>query len=328
MISLRSAAKSSALFAATLAGVHKWLMRRAAGKLGVLCLHEVSTAHNPYNAPLHPKHFEELLRFLNAHAYVRGLLDEPVKRRDRPEIVLSFDDGPKSFVDVTMPLLRKYRVRANQNVIPAYVESGRPSWEIELGDRMIAAPASLVAKISLPQVALGGDIRTDHQKARFANQLAIFLKRRTPEERAPLLEEVNRVLADVAYTPTRMMTRDDVIACAREHDIGAHSWSHEAMEWQSEAFFDDDTSKCMEYFDEKLGFPMSIYAFPSGSYKAWHVERLRARGVRHILLVDQQWIDGRVDAYPRLPIAATSRAETMLQAVGYRSRGTHRPPSP
>ena len=327
MTSVRSAVKQGALSAIALAGVHKWLLRRAAGKLGVLCLHGVSAGRNPYNAPLHPRHLDELLRFLNRHAYVRGLRDEPVKRRDRPEIVLSFDDGYRNFVDDAMPILKKYRVRANQNIIPASVEGGRPSWEVELGDVMVAAPVELVARISLPGLALRREVRSDDQKARFANQLAIFLKRRTTAERTPLLAEVHHTLASVEYTPTKMMSRLDVIDCAREHDIGAHSWSHEAMEWQSETFFDEDTDRCAEYFTKSLGLTMDIYSFPSGSYRAWHIERLRAKGVKHILLVDTQWVDGVGDTYARLPIAATSRAETMLQAVGFRSRGTMRPSS-
>jgi peptidoglycan/xylan/chitin deacetylase (PgdA/CDA1 family) len=333
MISVRSAVKQGALSAIALAGVHRWLLRRAAGKLGVLCLHGVSPGKNPYNAPLHPRHLDELLRFLNRHAYVRGLRDEPVKRRDRPEIVVSFDDGYRNFVDDAMPILKKYRVRANQNIIPASVESGRPSWEVELGDVMVVAPLEKLARIALPGLSLRREARSDDQKARFANQLVIFLRRRTAEERVPLLAEVRQTLATVEYTPTKMMTRGDVIACAREHDIGAHSWSHEAMEWQSQTFFDEDTDRCAEYFDKSLGLAMDIYSFPGGSYRAWHIERLRANGVKHVLLVETQWVDGAGDTYARLPIAATSRAETMLQAVGFRSRGTmHRsaaaPPSP
>ena len=322
MISIRSAVKQSALSAFALAGVHKWLLRRAAGKLGVLCLHGVSMGHNPYNAPLHPRHLDELLRFLNRRAYVRGLRDEPVKRADRPEIVVSFDDGYRNFVDDAMPILKKYGVRSNQNIIPASVEGGKPSWEVELGDVMVAAPVEKLALIALPGLLLRREIRSDDQKARFANQLAIFLKRRTPDERAPLLAEVWRALASVEYQPTKMMTRDDVIACAREHDIGAHSWSHEAMEWQSETFFDEDTDRCAEYFEKRLGLAMDIYSFPSGSYRPWHVNRLREKGMKHIRLVETQWVDGEGDTYARLPIAATSRAETMLQAVGFRSRGT------
>jgi peptidoglycan/xylan/chitin deacetylase (PgdA/CDA1 family) len=324
MISLRGAVKQGALSAMVLGGVHKWLLRRAAGKVGVLCLHDVSPVHNPYNAPLHPRHFDELLRFINRHAYVRGLCDEPVKRGDRPEIVVSFDDGYRTFVDYALPILKKYGVRANQNVVPACVESGRPNWEVALGDVMVAAPREKLASISLPGLALRADLRSDRQKAQFANKLSIFLKRRTPEERAPLLAEVHRALASVEHTSTKMMTRDQVVACAKEHDVGAHSWSHEAMEWQSEDFFEEDTSRCAAYFDEVLGRPMTIYAFPSGSYRAWHIAQLRRRRIAHILLVETQWVDCAGDTYARLPIAATSRAETMLQAVGFRSRGTMR----
>ena len=324
MFTPRGLLKRAVMRVMCLSQLDRLLLGSRRGLTIVLSLHRVSPVPNPYFAPLHPRDFEGLLQFLSRHAIVRGLRDEPSKRRDKPQVILSFDDGYLDFVEYAMPLLAKYEMRANQNVIPANVERGTPSWDVALKDRLCSAPRSLLEQIQLPVFPRRPVEPGDEGKARFSSALSRALKLVAPPEREAQIEEVNHMLRDVPYVATRIMSVRDIREAAKYHEVGGHSWSHESMSNQTDTFFREDLRKCFDWFDRELELPMDIYAFPSGSYREHQIEILRDANVKHILLVDHQMLKGESDVYPRLPITAFDADEARLRAAGLFAMGTRR----
>jgi peptidoglycan/xylan/chitin deacetylase (PgdA/CDA1 family) len=124
-----------------------------------------------------------------------------------------------------------------------------------------------------------------------------------------------------------MMTLSDVRSIQKEHDIGSHSFSHESMGYESDAFFEEDLDESVRLFENDLGVPLRTYAFPNGSFRQEQIAILQRRGVRTVLLVEEKLArtsdspaESRV--YPRLSIAGGSAAETRFQALGYHARGS------
>src|SRR5438128_1432440 len=115
----------------------------------VLNLHRVSPHGNAYWPPMHPTVFEDLLRFLSDRFEVTTFREIRQNRQRRPLAVLSFDDGYYDFVEYAAPLLAKYGLSANQNVIPECVISGLPPWNIQLSDFLQSAPRNLINRIKL-----------------------------------------------------------------------------------------------------------------------------------------------------------------------------------
>jgi peptidoglycan/xylan/chitin deacetylase (PgdA/CDA1 family) len=301
---------------------------RSSPALVVLNLHQVSPHRNPFWPALQPTAFDALLRFLVRHFHVTSLDELPMAPPDTPAAILSFDDGYQSFMEHALPLLEKYGLRANQNVIPECVESGRAPWNVELYDRLEAAPVSVLRELRLPgfQASLAGD--GADEKTRYGVALSRYLKLRPRDERLPLLHEVGRVLGQVAPARrTRMMTRDDVRQVGQRHDIGAHSFAHDSMEFESEEFFEQDTLRCMTYFADALDLPLETYAFPNGSHRDSQVASLQSKGIRNVLLVEERIADRRVHdgVFPRLTISAEGPVEARFQAMGYRSSPLPRP---
>src|SRR6266851_7961604 len=56
----------------------------------------------------------------------------PVLPRAQRAAILSFDDGYHDFIEYALPLLDKYGLRANQNLVISSVESGLPPWETRI----------------------------------------------------------------------------------------------------------------------------------------------------------------------------------------------------
>lgn len=287
----------------------------------VLNLHQVSPHPNPFWPPLRPEIFDELLGFLRRHFHVTLFRDAEAAGRDRPCVILSFDDGYYNFVEYAMPILDKHGVAANMNIIPACVESGEPPWNVRLYDFLNSAPRALVNEIRLP----GFDARLDTEdaagKVRYGLRISRFLKNRPRREREELWGGVAAVMEKApASRTTRVMSAADVRDAARAHEIGVHSYSHESMGFEDEQFFEDDFRSCVRYFAEELRLPLDIYAFPNGSHRPEQVAYLERQGVRHILLVGESYAGRGQRVSPRLTVYGTTPAEIKIRSLGYGAR--------
>jgi hypothetical protein len=88
------------------------------------------------------------------------------------------------------------------------------------------------------------------------------------------------------------------------------------MEFEDESFFEDDFQQCRRYFENELSQPLSIYAFPNGSYRPEQIEYLRRNEVKQVLLVDEKFADAGSDVLTRLTIYGDSSAEVRMKALG------------
>lgn len=307
------------------AGMETRLLRRISQQnlLTVLNFHRISPHPNPFWPPLAPALFEDLVVFLKRHFQVAAFSDQTQPDHQRPRAILSFDDGYYDFVEYAMPLLKKHGLPTNQNIIPACVQSGRPPWTVQLSDFLNTAPRSLINEIQLEGFAdrLRGE-DPDH-KLRYGLALSRFLKGRPRQARQPLWDCLKAVMAkaDGGARATRMMSLEDVRQAAEEHEIGVHAFSHDSMEFETNEFFLEDLAQCRAFFEQQLRMPMTIYAFPNGSYRPEQLALLRESGVQHILLVEERVSRWGEDVHPRLTMYGESGLETRFRALGYRARG-------
>ena len=282
----------------------------------ILNLHRIHPEPNPYWSPLTPDLFDQLLGYVGRHFHVTTLRDMEMVP-DRPSVVLSFDDGYRDYLDYAVPILQKHGMTANQNVIPACIESGRPPWNVAMHDFLQVAPPSLVAEMDLPGFLVPPPGDDPAEKARYGLALSRFLKNRPRAERQSLWTGVAAAMArygDVPFTP--MLTAAEVRQAAAVGEIGAHSFDHESMGYEDMAFFAADVAACQRYFGETLGLPMDTYAFPNGSHRPEQVTWLHQQGVSRVLLVGEHLAMAGGGAYGRLTVHGATLDELKLRAVG------------
>ncbi len=293
------------------------------GCVVVLNLHRISPHLNPYWSPLHPDLFEDLVAYLARTCLVTSFRElGDTRALDRPTVILSFDDGYYDFIEYALPILEKYRLPVNQNVIPLCVATGRPPWMVQLYDFLNTVGRSVIDELALPGFAgrLAGN--DSHSKTMYGLALSAFLKQRSSEERQPLWASIEASMSRVdTIRWTRMMTAEDIGAIADRCEIGVHSFSHESMARETDQFFEADVAQCAAFFDEALRLPMDIYAFPNGSYRASQIDYLLIRGIRTVLVVDEQFASRSSRVFPRLTMYGSSRSEVRLRALGRAARG-------
>jgi peptidoglycan/xylan/chitin deacetylase (PgdA/CDA1 family) len=297
---------------------------RRAGLVPILNFHRVSPQPNPYWTPIHPRHFDEIVSYLKRRFRILTLNELDDDPGPEPALVFSFDDGYYDFLEYAVPILERHGVRANQNVIPACALSGRPVWSVELADFLNASTLHAVRALRLPgfHARLEGD--GFDEKVRYGLALSRFLKGRPRVEREQLWGDLARVVEASDFPRTRMLTTEEIRQLTASHEIGVHSYSHESMGLEGVDFFKEDLDRCFAFFAQHLQRPLTIYAFPNGSYRWELVDILKSRGLRRILVVDEHLArprdgDGRV--LPRLTMSPDSAREGVFQALDYRLRG-------
>ena len=316
---IRNALKGVYFSGKSLLGADRRALRRLADsdKVAILNLHRVSPEPDPYWSPMPPSLFEELVRWLATEFVISDLSGLKNVRSDKPIVVLSFDDGYYDFIEYALPILEKYGVTANMNVIPECAESGKPMWNIRLYDFLRSASLSQVRQLEIPGFAAHLDSESPTAKLRYGLAISRFLKHRPYDDRKELWKFIEPTIDSLKAVPTRMMSTQEIRQIADRVELGAHSYSHESMGFETNEFFLSDLEKCESYFSEKLGVPLSIYAFPNGSYRPSQIDTLRSRGISHILLVDEKFASRRRDILTRVTMYGDTSAELRARALGY-----------
>jgi peptidoglycan/xylan/chitin deacetylase (PgdA/CDA1 family) len=287
----------------------------ASGAVTILNLHRVAPDDRSSYPPLDPKLFDALIGFLKANFDIVTFAElDAAPRGGRPKLILSFDDGYRDFHEHAAPILAAHGVRANHNIIPACTEAGAPPLNVALQDFVGRAPAALVDSLDVPGFAMDRPLGS---RLDLGNRLSSFLKEKPiAEQKALAAHLLPQLLRDPDFAPTPMMSLDELREVAEVHEIGAHSFEHANMALETDDYLREDVARCRAWFASKLGQEMTIYAFPNGSYRAAQLEIVRDAGVRHILLVDEDFSSPAASLHRRFTFDAYSEHEMRYRATG------------
>jgi peptidoglycan/xylan/chitin deacetylase (PgdA/CDA1 family) len=321
---LRSAGRRALIGAYTVgvtsSGIDRHRLRRVgkAHGLVVLNLHNVSPVGGRFTRPIPPEVFEELVRWLGqaCHLTTFGELSTPARDDTRPAAILSFDDGYRDFVEYAMPILERHGVRANQNIVPASVDSGRPPWNVGLLNALEAIPAERLQRLELPEgeLAMPGSLEDEQVLMRWGVELSRVLKMRSREERVPLVNALTEQLdGELAGTGPPMMCASEVAEAASHHEVGVHSYAHDSMEFETDDFFADDVRSCRDWYRAHIGTEARVYAFPNGSHRREQVELARQGGFDHVLLVGERVSSAGASVHPRITADGVSLRELRMR---------------
>ena len=289
---------------------------RSAGVITILNLHRVAPPDGSTYPPLSPQLFEYLLRFVRRHFEVVTFAELTEGRRNsqRPRLILSFDDGYADFATYAAPLLEKYGIRANQNIIAECIESGLPPLSVALQDFVGKAPIDELGRLEVEGFE-ASPARMPRQA--YGNLLGAFIAQQPASTQrrlaAQVLPQIRRLHG---FTLTPMMSMEQVRQLSTRHEFGAHSFSHDSLGLESDDHVREDVSRCKQWFAANLDQPVKIYAFPNGSFRPSQIQIVRDSGIDCILLVEEDFSTPATPVHKRFNVYAHSRAEVRFRATG------------
>jgi peptidoglycan/xylan/chitin deacetylase (PgdA/CDA1 family) len=275
---------------------------------------------------MEPKLFDDFLAWLKQRFSIVVFGDiATLPRGGKPPVILSFDDGYKDFIEFAVPILEKHRVRVNHNIIPSVVESGRPPMNVALQNFIVSAPAGLLRETLLPGLPNGAD---PDDRIQSCLRASAALKNRPIAQQKAIFRTLEMEFARFdGFQETTVMTLEDIRQISEMHEIGAHSFEHASMEFETDDYLRNDARRCRQYFETELGLEAKVFAFPNGSARPGQPEIVSACGFNHVLMVGETysqpdaWLHSRFSLHARTPVEARARALGWFNRRSYTDAG-------
>lgn len=247
----------------------------------VICLHRISDDIDYAWPPMKVNIFKRLLEYLGKNYNVIGfkqLADGSYKQSKKTNVILSFDDGYKDFVENALPLINAYGFPANHNIICNAVTHQEVNWTQEIfsiinhytanGKLLLIKDANreiLFEEVIHQQNALNAGIRILN---------VLFVKPKF--ERDIILANLkNQLDTDLIY-PTFMNEADIRTCINKDIEIGSHTLSHCILsEQESGDVFQDEVCGSKKELEALLGTPIDTIALPNGYYDTPSLEKIR-----------------------------------------------------
>ena len=280
---------------------------RASRRLAVLAYHGIDD----------PERFEEHLNHLRQTARVVSLaevLEALDGRRSLPShaVLITFDDGHRSVLDVGMPLLRERGMPAIAFMVAGLVGTEHPFWwseVIELAGR-------------------GGMV--DGMPGFEPHDLVRALKRVPDERRLAAIERL-RETAGGAAAPMPQLTAGDLLRLESSGiSIGNHTWSHPCLARCSAEVRRREIEDSHRALTAMLGHEPRAFAYPDGEHDVSAADVLRELGYRVAFLFDHRLSSQRPSdpmAVSRLRVNSTTTLDRFrtiasgLHPALHRARG-------
>jgi peptidoglycan/xylan/chitin deacetylase (PgdA/CDA1 family) len=214
---------------------------RNAHRLAVLAYHGIDD----------PEHFEGHLDYIwrNAHAVEAAEAIAAIEgRRDLPPraVLITFDDGHRSVLELGLPMLRERGLPAVAFVIAGLVDTDEPFWWDEVRDLH----------------GRGGSVST--MPSLGADELFKTLKRLPDELRREATEELRRTASSQAARTPQLTSADLAAMESGGIEIGNHSWSHPSLSRCSDAVVEREMRDSHVKLTLILGHAPATFAHPYG----------------------------------------------------------------
>jgi peptidoglycan/xylan/chitin deacetylase (PgdA/CDA1 family) len=300
--------------------------------LTVLSLHRISPERDYFFNPITPRHFESLLQYVSKHytvisfSDIRPLLHANAKPA-KPYLILSFDDGYYDFIEHALPLLDKYNLPSNHNVVNACANSNEIIWTQRQNtifnhcrDNNLNLSFQLSPDTTFSLKQFEGNWMSFY--------LAVFkqlLDTAREERMAALVTKEQEFGIGSTY---RMMNWDDIRECMRHRvEIGSHTYHHDVLS----TIKDLETLK-FEILQSKVEIetnihrPVNVLSLPNGQMNPAVNQICRTAAFSHVLFVEDRLNDWNKDLLDletpihRIMLVDESPAEMFLRTELFHSK--------
>ena len=218
-------------------------------------------------------------------------------------MAITFDDGYKDFIINALPILAKFNLASNHNVVVNCVEGKQSIWTQELNTIFNSCKENNFdnpIKFKNHIIEFNGKY-TDWKKIYLAALKYFFsVEKNERAEKLKILKELTKA----NYAGESFMNWSDLKKCSEQGvEIGSHSMTHDVLDTiadDKDLIFEIQSSK--EIIESKLGTKVSTLAFPNGKNNLRAIKIAGECGYENILLTEERIykFDKNSNNYPLL----------------------------
>jgi len=291
----------------------------------ILCLHRVSDEESITFPPFKVKDFEQLLKYIDKYYQVVTIETLSTVKGSKPALILSFDDGFLDFFENALPLLKKYGMPCNLNVVTNCLDNNFQIWtqrQNNLLQEIFIRKHNCVLDLGSKQI----NIDNFHSQNIVEKNLELFRFLFSKDEifvEQFLNEAESKMPFKIPATP--MMSWNNLKDALGKYDIelGSHSVSHITLsnirdKEKLKVEINDSKILIEKHTDRKV----NIFAFPNGNYNEEVIEECMLAGYHHILTVDEELIkkeNMNKFKLPRLLIPYQNYHENLLKVENFQN---------
>ena len=190
----------------------------------------------------------------------------------RHPVLVTFDDGDRSVLDLAAPMLRERGIPAVAYVVAGLLNTDEPFWWTEVTELVWGATGSATAA------------------AEEVRRLKIVPDSRRRHEIRQLRERSGRRVR------TRQLTSDELRKLEVDGvRVGNHSWSHPCLDRCDEETLQDEIAGAHLTLTDALGHPPDSFAYPNGNVDPRVREQVRAVGYSLAFAFDHKVVSRKPD---------------------------------
>ena len=201
-------------------------------------------------------------------------------RRAKPALLVTFDDGYRSYHDLAYPVLKKYDIPAAVFLVTGLIDEPGTLWTDRLQWAVLTSPRT---SICVPWFNGGTPISLTDRGARQAFSLAARgdLKTIPNGVRVERVEELIGMLGGTLPRARQMVSWDEVRCTMDLTTYGGHTHTHPILSQLDRAGATLEIRTCRDRISEETGRTPRYFAYPNGNpddYTRETKEILREQG--------------------------------------------------
>ena len=291
----------------------------------VLSLHRISNDENFFFDPIRPEIFEKLIQYCLRNYSIVSFADIN-KRTKKQKLVLSFDDGYYDFIEHAVPVLKKYGVPSNHNLVNSCLNDNRVIWTQQLCDLFDVLKINSITDDELITNAGCSFSEVNNNWMSYYVSFFTALLKIKSDAREELIERL--CIKYGVESKYRMMTWEDAKYCSSDCDveIGCHTYNHDSLfTLHSQEELDREIGKSLKEMEGRLGEKVNILAAPNGQVNDDVLKYCRQAGIKYFLLVGdkinpKEQLNGQFNLVNRIGLINEGIARTILRIELFHSK--------
>lgn len=267
-----------------------FLERNKPGRLYVLMFHKVNDYNHRFYPAVPVKVFEEICCFLSKRVNIITFseVNDYFKKSRKPAVVITFDDNHYDILENAYPILKKYNLRFNMNIVTESIETGLPQDRVLVYDLLNSTDAKVYDNGKTGEASRRIDIDRNFS-TKTAMAFSKLFQKSTKEQARSIVNDIRKKLSNSSTALSRMLSKEDVRYLHKEGaEVGSHTHSHLILPNIDISEAEYELAHSKKILEEICGTGIDIIAYPNGEHNEAVIRKSYELGYRYILLTNDK----------------------------------------